>query len=79
MASTTTIPNAPLETRPGPKTTEFWYTLASNVLGIFQMAVGPVNVEDNVVVIALAIINALYAVGRGLAKQNIPAPEAPVE
>lgn len=60
-----------METKPGPKTTEFWVTIFGNLLGLFQVAVGPVNVTDNKVVIALGIINGAYAVSRGLAKQGV--------
>jgi hypothetical protein len=69
------VPNASLtsttETKPGVYTSEFWVTLIGNILGIVQMVLGPVNVNDNRVVLALAIINGLYAASRGLAKAGV--------
>lgn len=62
------------ETKPGPKTTEFWVTMFANVLGLIQVIAGPVDVTDNKIAIALAIVNGAYAASRGLAKQGVPGP-----
>lgn len=59
------------ETRPGVRTTEFWTMLFSNVAGLVQLTAGPVDVSNRYVAIGLAVVNGLYAVGRGLAKQGV--------
>jgi hypothetical protein len=63
-----------METKPGPKTTEFWTNLFVNALGIIQLLAGPVNVSDSKVATVLAIVNGAYIASRGLAKQGVPAP-----
>jgi hypothetical protein len=67
-----------METKPGPKTTEFWVTMFSNALGLVQLVAGPVNVSDNRVAVVLAIINGAYAASRGLAKQGVK-PDVPAQ
>jgi hypothetical protein len=63
------------ETRPGAKTTEFWVTLFTNALGVFELVFGGLNVDNENVMIALAVINGLYAASRGIAKQGVPASD----
>lgn len=66
-----------LETKAGPKTTEFWVIIFANLAGVLQLSgvdlADVSNSQNKYVVIALAAVNGLYAVGRGLAKQGIPA------
>jgi hypothetical protein len=63
-----------METKPAPKTTEFWTTVFTNALGLLQVIAGPVNVSDNKVATVLAIVNGAYIASRGLAKQGVAAP-----
>ena len=63
------------ETRPGVTTTEFWVTMFANALGTFELVFGGLNVDNENVMIALGIINGLYAASRGLAKQGVPATD----
>lgn len=62
------------ETKPGPQTTEFWLAIFGNVIGVAQLTgvweYLP-NGQNRWVIIALAILNALYAVGRGQAKSGV--------
>ena len=65
-----------METKPGPQTTEFWITLLTNLLGVAQLVgLDPYqlgNSSNKYVVGSLALLNGLYAVGRGKAKQGVP-------
>jgi hypothetical protein len=73
-----------METKPGVRTTEFWVTVVTNVLSILNMS-GAWNFTANKwSVLALAIVNAAYALARGAAKagvsaQPLVAPASPVE
>ncbi len=61
------------ETRPGPKTTEFWVTAITNVL-VFTDLLGADllnQVPDKYKMVYLAVVNALYSLSRGVAKQGI--------
>lgn len=61
-----------METKPGPKTTEFWTMLFTNVLALIQVVAGPVNIHDSRLAIPWAIVNGLYIFSRGQAKQGVP-------
>jgi hypothetical protein len=62
------------ETKPGPQTTEFWLAIFGNAIGIAQLTgvweYLPSG-QNRWVLMAIAIINALYAVGRGQAKSGV--------
>jgi hypothetical protein len=60
-----------METKPGPKTTEFWTAMFANALGLIQLVAGPVNVSDSKIATVLAIVNGAYVASRGLAKQGV--------
>lgn len=60
------------ETRPGIRTTEFWTTIFANALGSFELVFGGLNIDNENVMLAMAIVNGLYAASRGLAKQGVP-------
>lgn len=68
MESTTGI----MESKPGYLTTEFWITLFSNLGGLLNLLGAWNFVPNKWVVIAMAVINGLYAVSRGQAKQGVP-------
>jgi len=62
-----------METKPAMRTTEFYFTLAANVAGIVGMLAGALPPKYGIPAQLLA--NALYTVGRGLAKQGLaPGP-----
>lgn len=67
-----------METKPGVKTTEFWFSIVS---GLF-MAANATNVLDYIPngwgAIGLAFITALYSVARGQAKQGVAYTPPPV-
>lgn len=60
------------ETKPGYKTTEFYLTLVANIGAILDLTNAWQFVPHRWAVIGLAIVNGLYSVGRGQAKQGIP-------
>lgn len=70
-----TIPAVVKEAKSGGKTTEFWLTIATSVLVVFNGIPLPEKFEG-VVVAALA---AVYALSRGLAKNGVPNVELPVK
>lgn len=60
-----------METKPGYLTTEFWITMLGNLGGLLNL-VGAWNFVPNTWIVgALAVINGLYAVSRGQAKQGV--------
>lgn len=63
------------ETKSGPKTTEFWLTLAGTFLVVIDGIPLPEKYEGFV---ASALLG-FYALSRGLAKQGVPAVEPPPE
>ena len=60
-----------METKPAVKTTEFWTTVFTNLLGLVQLIAGPVNVGDSKIATVLAIVNGAYIASRGIAKQGV--------
>jgi len=60
-----------METKPGPKTTEFWTMIFTNVLGLVNVTGIWNYVPNGVSVYVMAIVSGLYAVARGLAKLNV--------
>jgi len=60
------------ETKPAPKTTEFWITVALIVLGALQQLIGIINVSDSRVALLQTVVASTYAIARGLAKQGVP-------
>lgn len=61
-----------METKPGYLTTEFWVTMFGNLSGLLNLVGAWDFVPNKWIVIALAVLNGLYAVSRGQAKQGIP-------
>ena len=61
-----------LETKPAFYTTEFWVTMFGNLGGLLNLLGAWNFVPNQWVVIALAVINGLYAVSRGQAKSSVP-------
>jgi len=59
-----------METRPAVKTTEFWFTLAANTAAVISMVAGVLPPKYGVP--AQLGANALYTIGRGLAKLGVP-------
>jgi hypothetical protein len=66
----TTVTN--IETKPAPRTTEFWITIVLIVLGALQELFGLVNVSDSRVALLQTIVASAYAIARGLAKNGVP-------
>jgi hypothetical protein len=62
--------------KPGVRTTEFWLTIGTNILGIVALAAEALPPKYGVP--TLAALNALYAVGRSIAKYLYPNPEPPI-
>ena len=60
------------ETRPAPKTTEFWISISLIVLGAIQQIFGIINVSDSRVALLQTLVASAYAIARGLAKQGVP-------
>jgi hypothetical protein len=60
-----------LETKPGIYTTEFWVMLLSNVVGLANLTGIWDYVPNNVSVLFMAIVSALYTVSRGQAKKGV--------
>lgn len=60
------------ESKPGYLTTEFWITIFANLGGILDLTNAWKFIPHQWAVIGIAIINAAYAVSRGIAKQGIP-------
>lgn len=59
-----------METKPGVYTTEFWTSLIANLINLANLA-GVWNfVPNKYSVLALAIIQGLYAASRGMAKSK---------
>jgi hypothetical protein len=54
----------------GIYTTEFWYTLLINIGGILDVTGAWTFMPKNWAGIAMAIVNGLYAIGRGQSKQR---------
>lgn len=64
-----------METKPGPKTTEFWVVILTALLNVLNITGAWDFVPNGISVYAMAILGAFYAVGRGLAKLNVkPGP-----
>ena len=57
-----------MDVKPGWKTTEFWTMALANLAAIVGMVAGFLPAEW--AAIALAVVDGLYAIGRGLAKHN---------
>lgn len=66
-----TVVVTPVETKPAPKTTEFWITLAILVLGFAQQLLDLVNISDARVALLQTIVASAYALARGLAKNGV--------
>jgi hypothetical protein len=60
------------ETKPAPKTTEFWITVVLIVLGAIQQVFGLIHVSDARVALLQTIVASAYAIARGLAKNGVP-------
>lgn len=61
-----------METKPGVKTTEFWFALFTNIAGFADLfGIVDAGINNKFGVIAIAAVNGLYAVGRGRAKQGV--------
>lgn len=61
-------------TKPGWKTSEFWMTLMTNVIGMLGMAKGIVPPQYQPYVIgALTVLNSVYTIARTFIKQS-PSP-----
>ena len=63
-----------METKPGWKTTEFWFTAASQLVGILWAsgAIQEGSTMDRVLgIVAAALATTGYAVSRGLAKRQL--------
>lgn len=60
------------ETKPAPKTTEFWISIVLIVLGGLQQVFGLVDVSDSRVALMQTLVASAYAIARGLAKQGVP-------
>ena len=56
-----------METKAGYKTTEFYITVVSNLLGVFGVVKGMIPADTAAVI--LAVLNGLYGVLRALQKQ----------
>ena len=56
-----------METKAGYKTTEFWLTMVSNLLGVFGVVKG--MIDPNTAAVILAVLNGAYGVLRALQKQ----------
>ena len=63
-----------METKPGIYTTEFWVQIFGQAVGLLQLTgawqYAP-NSSNKYVMIAMAVLGGLYAVGRGQAKQGV--------
>jgi hypothetical protein len=60
------------ETKPGVYTTEFWVNLATQALGILQLAgVTNLNVGDKTVLLVQGIVAGAYTLSRGWAKSGV--------
>lgn len=64
-----------METKPGITTTEFWVTAVSNVAGILTLLSNGIGGNNKYVLGALGVVNGLYAIARGLAKQGVKPTE----
>jgi len=63
-----------METKPGIQTTEFWTMLFGQVVSLLQLTGAWQFMPDGnnkFVVIAMAVLGGLYAIGRGQAKQGV--------
>jgi hypothetical protein len=63
-----------METKPGYMTTEFWVQIFGQAVGLLQLTGAWQYAPDSsnkYVMIAMAILGGLYAVGRGQAKQGV--------
>ena len=66
-------------TKPGWKTTEFWMTLMTNLIGVLGMAKGAVPPQYQPYVIgALTVLNSVYTIARTFIKQTPTATVATV-
>jgi predicted tellurium resistance membrane protein TerC len=64
-----------METKPGVQTTEFWTMLFGQVVAVLQLTGAwqyMPSSKNPYVIIAMAVLGGLYAVGRGRAKQGVP-------
>lgn len=58
-------------TKPGWKTSEFWLTVVTNLIGILGMEKGSVPAQyQPYVIAALTVLNAVYTVARTFIKQT---------
>jgi hypothetical protein len=62
-----------VQIKAGWKTSEFWMTLLTNVIGMLGMAKGIVPSQDvPYVVMALTVLNSVYTIARTFIKQAAP-------
>lgn len=68
-----------VETRPGWKTTEFWIVVLTNVGIIGGQVIDVLHLPPRYAELGLVVVNAAYAIARGLAKTGVPnvVPETP--
>jgi hypothetical protein len=59
------------ETKPGWQSSEFWLVLATNLVLVLELCADPFNIENKWVLLAGALVNAIYATARGVAKSGI--------
>lgn len=62
-------------TKPGWKTSEFWLTAITNVIGVVGALKG--IIPANYATIALTVLNSVYAIVRSFVKTSDPTPEQP--
>ena len=70
-----TIPAVVKESKPGIRTTEFWLTVATSLLVVVDGLPLPEKYEGAVV----ALLGAVYALSRGIAKKGVAHVEEEVE
>ena len=63
--------------KPGWKTSEFWMTMATNVIAVVGALGKFIPAEASAVVMAIA--NAVYSISRSITKVNAPTAAATVE
>lgn len=62
----------PGESKPGTRTTEFWLTLLFNLAAVIELVADPFGISDKWVLLASALVTALYNTSRGFAKSGVP-------
>lgn len=61
-----------METKPGIQTTEFWFALGVNLATMIDMTGVASYLPDKYAALAFTVVNAAYALSRGLAKLTQP-------